>query len=141
MAIYAQTVAEFKAAAVAVNPSGRFDHGRTVDLSQQYDGDYPLIWLYPWNIQDPEDNGFLYRHPQMLVGFWELDKPHSSNEQRKEIIARMEVLKDAFITQLKSNNKIQVSSVVSEPLYQYHNGTVTGIGVKLVYQNFDPLCP
>lgn len=142
MAIYVQTVNEIKAAAVAVNPHGRFDHGRTVDLSQSFDGYYPLIWLYPWNIQDPENSGFLYRHPVVLIGFWELDKPESNNEQRKEIIGRMEVLKDRFIAKLREDNKkFQISNVVSEPLYQMHNGTLTGIGVKFVYQNFDPLCP
>ena len=138
MAIYKQTVNEIKVAAVTVNPNGRFEEGRVVDLSQKFKGSYPMIWLYPWRISDPDPRNFLYRHP-LVIGFWEPDKPHSSVEERREIIHRMEVLKDLFVAKLKEQNpQHQISALFSEPQYQMHNQTVSGYAVSFTYENFSP---
>lgn len=138
MAIYKQTVDEIRLAANAVNPHGRFEEGRVVDLSQKFKGSYPMIWLYPWRIRDPDASQFIYNHP-LVIGFWELDKPHSSVEERREIIHRMEVLKDLFMAEIIARNRRhQISAVFSEPQYQMHNQTVSGYAVSFNYQNYSP---
>jgi hypothetical protein len=136
---YQQTVNEIRNAANAVNKNGRFDHGRIVDLSQAFNGSYPLIWLYPWRSTDPNVGDFLSTHP-LVIGFWMQDRPDTSTLEREEIIAKMEVLKDSFIEKLRENSQVDLRNVSSEPQYQMHNGTLSGYAVSFTYQNFSP-CP
>ena len=135
--IYKQTVSEIRAAANAVNPNGRFHHGRVVDSSQAFKGSYPLIFLYPWRMRDPEQADILYVHP-LVVAFWEQDKPHSSMEEREDLISRMEILKDAFVAKLRENSLVDVSRVTSEPQYFMHNGSVSGYAISFEYKNTSP---
>jgi hypothetical protein len=136
--IYKQTVNEIKAAANLVNPHGHFDHGRVVDFSQDFKKDGPIIWLYPWKIKDPVVSDFIYEHP-IVIGFYEHDTPHSSNEERLNIIDRMEALMEEFMDQLLTDNsKFSAYGIESEPQYQMHNQTVSGFAVRFTYQNFDP---
>lgn len=135
--IYLQTVEEIRTAAMAVNPDGRFDHGRHVDLSQEFEGSYPFIFLYPWDMIDPNQSDFLYNHP-LIVGFWEEDKPNSTTQEREELIGRMEMLKDKFMSKLRENKQVQITNVRSGPQYQIHNGTLSGFAVSFNYQNYEP---
>lgn len=138
--IYQQTVNEVRTAAKAVNPNGRFDHGRHVDLSQMFEGDYPLIYLYPFTISDPQGDDFLSDN-SLIVGFWKQDNPASSNEEREAIIAAMDVLSSSFLSKLKESKLIQIiGRPLREPQYQMYQGTLSGFAVRFTYQNFSP-CP
>lgn len=137
---YQQTVNEVRAAAIAVNPDGRFDHGRHVDLSQMFEGDYPFIYLYPFTIQDPAGEDFLV-DSTLLVGFWMQDKPESTNAEREQLIAEMDVLSQAFLSKLKESKLVQIIGRPSrEPQYSMYQGTLSGFAARFQYQNFDP-CP
>lgn len=134
---YLQTVAEIRTAANAVN-GNRFDHGRIVDFSQNFDKKFPYIWLYPFTSTDatsPDDN---FDSHTLTVGFWQQDKPDTSVQEREAIIGEMDALCTAFMTYLTTNNKVLVTAVNREPQYQMHQGHVSGYAVRFTYQNLVP---
>jgi hypothetical protein len=133
---YLKTVSELRAVAAIVNPDGTFDHGKKVDFSQNFDKPFPAIFLYPFEIRDPEDS-FLDTST-LTLGFWMQDRPDTSVYERETIIGQMDLLCTAFMTQLKTNNLISVTGVVREPQYQFHQATVSGFAVRFQYQNFTP---
>lgn len=136
---YQQTVNEIKAAAETVNPNGRFAHGRHVDLSQEFEGDYPFIYLYPMTISPGVDPNFIDTNTIML-GFWMEDKPESTNTEREAIIAAMDALSTSFIEQLEDSKGVRITSLTKEPQYQMYQGTLSGFAIRFQYQNFTP-CP
>jgi hypothetical protein len=134
---YQSTVSEIRAAAlVALNGQGRFDHGRHVDLSQKFDGEYPFIFLYPVTVQRPDSPGFINRG-NILIGFWMQDQPDTSTLEREQIIAQMDTLSDVFLTALELNEKSRITGVRKEPQYQMYQGTVSGFAISFTYENFD----
>jgi hypothetical protein len=137
---YASTIQEIRTAANAVNPNGRFSHGRHVDLSQMYEGDYAMIYLYPININKSVDPDFIDTNT-ILLGFFMQDKPHSTNEERESIIALMDTLSDEFLSVLNEMKAVKVSSVSKEPQYQMYQGTLSGFALRFNYQNFSPCDP
>jgi hypothetical protein len=136
---YQQTVNEIRAAAEAVNPDGRFSHGRHVDLSQMFEGYYSMIYLYPFTINQSVDPEFI-DSSTLLMGFFAQDKPDTSNEEREQIIADMDELSELFIEQLVLNKYAKITQLTKEPQYQQYQGTISGFAVRFNYQNFTP-CP
>lgn len=134
---YQQTVNEIRTAAEAINPGGRFEHGRHVDLSQGFDGAYPIIYLYPTNITPAEDPDFI-DSTLVLLGFFDQDKTDTSPLQREAIIAAMDVLSDAFLSKLSENKLVKITNKKKEPQYQMYQGTLSGFAVQFTYQNFTP---
>jgi hypothetical protein len=134
---YLQTVNEIRAAAYAANPNGRFHHGRRVDTSQKFDGAYPLIWLYPFQITDAVE---VLDTSDLLIGFWMQDAPDSSVEEREAIIGQMDTLVDLFLEKIRLNKQVSLTNVIREPQYLGHSGTLSGFGLRFNYQNFAP-CP
>lgn len=132
---YQSTVNEIRAAAQAVNPNGRFAHGRHVDLSQMFEGDYSMIYLYPVTTSPGIDPNFIDTHT-ILLGFWQQDKPESTNEERESLIASMDVLSSAFMNELGDLKGVKISNVSKEPQYQMYQGTLSGFAVRFQYQNF-----
>lgn len=133
---YQSTVNEIRAAAnTALNGSGRFDHGRHVDLSSKFDGDYPFIFLYPITITPPDSPGFIDRN-SMLIGFWMEDKPDTSTLEREAIIAQMDLLSNIFLETLGDNSKVRITGQRKEPQYQMYQGTLSGFALQLTYENF-----
>lgn len=133
---YLQTVAEIRAAASAVN-GNRFDHGRRVDFSQNFNKGFPYIWLYPFQVADPVGDAFLDTST-LLMGFWMADRPDTSVEEREQIIGQMDLLCTAFLNQLRLNKLVSATAVTREPQYQMHQSTVSGFAVRFTYQNFAP---
>lgn len=132
---YQSTVTEIRTAAEAVNPHGRFMHGRHVDLSQDAEGCYPVIYLYPITTNRATDPEFIDSH-NLTIGFWMEDKPDSSNEDRENIIAKMDQLSDEFLLVLEELRGSRISNVQKEPQYQMYQGTLSGYAIRLTYQNF-----
>lgn len=139
---YLQTVNAVESAANTVNPTGMFDHGRVVDASQAFRGPFPVIWLYPMNTDIPSPGGPEFIDDNvLLIGFWKQDKPASTTAERKQIIADMDTLARAFLVQLVADKLIRIiGKIREEPQYQMYNGTVSGVALRLTYQNFAP-CP
>lgn len=117
-------------------PTGRFDHGRHVDISQKFDGAYPFIFLYPVTVRRPDSPDFIDRS-DILLGFWIQDRPDTSTLEREVIIAQMDSLSDAFLNKLYENDKIRVTGVRKEPQYQMYQSTVSGFAVQFTLENYD----
>ena len=134
---YISTVSEIRAAATAaLNGQGRFDHGRHVDLSQKFDGEYPFIFLYPITIANPDSPGFIDRN-NIMIGFWKEDRPDSSTIEREQSIAEMDALSDLFLSALDEQPKARITSIRKEPQYQMYQGTVSGFAISFTYENYD----
>jgi len=123
------------AATEALNGTGRFDHGRHVDISQKFDGDYPFIFLYPVTINKADTPNFIDKN-SILIGFWQQDQADSSTDKREQIIAEMDVLSDSFLSILSENDKIRISAVRKEPQFQMYQGTVSGFAIQFTFENF-----
>lgn len=135
---YQSTVNEIRAAAItALNGTGRFDHGRHIDLSQKFSGDYPFIFLYPITVTPADSPDFIDKN-NLLIGFWMQDSPESSTIQREQIIAHMDVLSTAFMIVLADDSMVRVTNVRKEPQYGMYAGTLSGFAIQLTYQNFTP---
>ncbi len=135
---YLQTINEVRTVAQVVNPTGRFDHGRIIDVSQAFAGDYPVIWLYPFNTLTPNADEIL-DDSTLLIGFWQQDSPASTNAEREQIIGAMYDLAKQFFTQLQLNKLVRINGKVQlEPQYQMYSGTVSGYAARFNYQNFAP---
>ena len=136
---YQSTVNEMRTAAEAVNPNGRFDHGRKLDLSEKHEGKYPFIFLYPLNVTPGVDPNFVDTST-VLIGFWQQDSPDSKTVDRESLIAQMDALSTSFIAQLLLNKKVRITNLSKEPQYQMYQSTVSGMAIRFNYQNFTP-CP
>jgi hypothetical protein len=133
---YQDTVNQIRAAATAaLAGTGRFDHGRHVDISQKFDGDYPFIFLYPVTVNAADSPGFIDRN-NVLIGFWMQDRPDSSTLQREVIIAQMDELSNLFLEALDANDKVRVSGIRKEPQYQMYQGTLSGFAIQFTFENF-----
>lgn len=131
------TVNEIRSAAnSALDGTGRFDHGRHVDISQKFDGEYPFIFLYPVTVVRPDSPGFINRG-NILIGFWMQDRPDTSTLERETIIAQMDELSDLFLESIEANDKARITGVRKEPQYQMYQGTLSGFAVQFLYENYD----
>jgi hypothetical protein len=130
MGSYKQIVDACRSAATTVNASGTFGHGRIVAISQEsIEGVFPYIALYPFNTSGVSVDDATSKANPILLGFWEQDTPDSSMEDQEAIIDRMDELADAFLVAL--SDIIDIRSFVKEPQYQFYNGTVSGVAVKI----------
>lgn len=128
MGTYSTTVDAIRTASEAINPDGRFTHGRKVDVSQRYDGAYPLINLFPFKTpRDSDDND----SPQILIGFFMQDSPVTSMEEREALISQMDDLSDAFYEEISQSKTIRIEKFTKEPQYQIYSGTISGYAVSL----------
>ena len=133
---YQSTVNEIRTAAnAALSGNGRFDHGRHVDISQKFDGDYPFIFLYPITVI-PADSPDFIDQSNIMIGFWMQDRPDTSTLDREQIIAQMDVLSDLFLQALETNEKIRITARRKEPQYQMYQGTVSGFALQFTYRNY-----
>lgn len=134
---YQSTVNAIRTAAIAaLDGAGRFDHGRHVDISQKFDGEYPFIFLYPVTVNAPDSPGFIDRS-NLMIGFWMQDRPDTSTTERESIIAQMDALSNSFLAAL-DGDKVRMSGIRKEPQYQMYQGTLSGFAVQLTFENFDP---
>ncbi len=128
MATYSDIVTAIEAAANEVNPDGRFLDGRKIDVSQSFDGAYPLINLYPFITQ--QDNGGDNDTSNILLGFWVQDTPETTPLERRALITAMDELSDAFKDALNESKVLQMNDFKKEPQYQFYSGTLSGYAVS-----------
>lgn len=130
---YITIVNSLRSAALTVNPTGYFHNGRIVDFSQESIVDkFPVICLYPFVTSLSADDTF--DSSTMLIGLFEQDDPASSMAEREQIIQRMVNLAKAFVNAIKfQNKKFGVNAAQAEPVYQFFNGTVTGVLLRFTY--------
>jgi len=134
---YQTTVDSIRKAAQAVNPNGRFINGRHVDISQAFDGAYSVICLYPININKGVDPEFIDSNV-ILLGFFQQDRPDTSNDEREQIVSDMDELSDLFLEELAESKFVKITNVTKEPQFQQYLGTISGFAVRFTLQNFTP---
>lgn len=115
--------------AKAVNENGTFVHGRRSDGSLEYDGDFPQIHLYPFNGVIDIQNNYSGTY-DVLMAFWEQDSPDTTNEQREEIIAKMDTLCKMFILQFDNSVNGVVSNIQVQPQYRTLSATLSGYALS-----------
>ena len=134
---YQLIVDAIRTAAKAVNDSGTFIHGRRADGSLEDNQPVPQIHLYPFVTSPQSNKNFVLA--DIIMAFWEQDSPGTSNFQRQEIIAEMDVLSDAFITELESA-LVEITGIRKEPQYRTLSATLSGYAVTFKFTIFDPPC-
>jgi hypothetical protein len=137
---YLSTVNEIQAAAIAVNPTGRFDHGGHVDISQMYEGEMPFIYLYPPVIYPGIDPDFIDTNI-LTIGFWFQDDPKSSTLERKLLLSQSDDLSKQFLDKLLENKYIKITDrTQKDPAFKEYQGCWSGFILRISYQNFSA-CP
>ena len=114
--------------AVSVNPAGFFVHGRRSDVTTHHDKPMPQIFLLP--LRHTTDLANDVERFTVTMGFFRQDTPETSEEQREEIIAEMDVLSSAFVSALYEFNTIQMGAVTKTPEYRQFAGTLSGYGIS-----------
>lgn len=111
-----------------VNPTGLFVHARRTDGSLEYDKNFPQIHLYPvrseYNLQG--DN---VRHNIILM-FWDQDRPETTNDEREAIIAAMDNLSNTFLFALNLDVNVSLSNILKTPEYRQLAATASGYGLS-----------
>lgn len=123
----------------AVPIGARFIHGRLMDFSNSYTGEYPLITLLPFTTTDgrgTSDDRF--DSTPLVVGFWKEDRPDTTPEEREAIIAEMDLLSDTYLDSLLGLSDIQLVSILKEPQYQMFQGTLSGFAVSFTLNILRP---
>lgn len=128
---FQQTLDAMRDAANAVNPTGHFIHGRNAAAANSSDESYPRIHLYPF-IQERDPLDTEARTSDLLFSFVNIDSGAQDEDERETIISEMDVLVDAFLSELETTNEndIEFSSVRTEPQYQILEG-VSGYSLNL----------
>lgn len=134
---YLNVVNANRAANAIVNPTGSFHNGRIVDFSQESIVDkFPAICLYPFTITGARPGEFM-DSSDLMLGFFMQDDPSSSMTQREALISEMDELALDYIEALRGVvKKYDVQSARREPVYQFFNGAVSGVLVRLSYLTF-----
>lgn len=122
-----------------VNPDGTNRHGRRDDRSLASVGQaQPLGWLLPITVTDPEPGAILFSS-QVIIGFYMQDSPDTSEEEREEIIRKMNDLMTQFIGALRLlEKKHDVRTVRREPQYRMFSGTLSGVAASFNYLTLEP---
>jgi hypothetical protein len=121
----------------AAVPAGcRFIHGRLVDFSQSFDGVYPLVTLLPFTVTDARSTpDAIFDSANIILGFWQQDRPDTTPEQREAIIAEMDALSDQFLNELlETSATYKLTNIQKEPQYQFYQGTLSGYAVSFTLQ-------
>src|SRR5687768_2384443 len=104
---YKSTVDIIRTVANEVNPSGRFICGRLVDLSNRFNGDYPIIFL-PSSFKTRKLNRSDFNESRIILAFIDQDKPDSDEEYREDLIDRMQTLSELFYSKITENKRVDV---------------------------------
>lgn len=114
--------------ATTVNPTGLFVHARRTDGSLEYDKTFPQIHLYPVR-SELELNNENIKHNIILM-FWDQDRPETTNEEREAIIAAMDDLSNIFLFALNANPNVSLSNILKTPEYRQLAATASGYGLS-----------
>lgn len=118
----------------------RFIHGRLIDFSQSFTGVYPLVTLLPFTVTDARSTpDAVFDSANLILGFWQQDRPDTTPEEREAIIAEMDTLSDVFINNLlESSPALKLSNIQKEPQYQFYQGTLSGYAISFTIQLISP---
>ncbi len=123
----------------AIPSDARFIHGRFTDFSQGYTGAFPLVTLLPFTITDARSTpDGVFDSAQIVVGFWQQDRPDTTPVEREAIISEMDVLSDQFINSLLDSPAVKLSNIQKEPQYQMFQATLSGFAVSFTINLVSP---
>jgi hypothetical protein len=121
-------------------PEGaRFLHGRLIDFTQNYSGVYPLVTLLPFTLNDARSTpDAIFDSANVVVGFWEQDRPDTSPAEREATITAMDELSDAFLDAILESPAVKLTNIQKEPQYQMFQATLSGFAVSFTLQLIAP---
>jgi len=120
---YLETVAFIRGIAETVNTNGDFVHGRRVDGSAAYDGNFPMILLEPFITSKDLVKGSAVAN--ISLGFLFKDAAENTPEQREVIISQADAMCSAFEAELLESS-VDTGIVRESPFYLLFAGTVSG---------------
>ena len=124
----------------AATPNGcRFIHGRLTDFSQGYAGAFPLVTLLPFTVTDARSTpDGVFDSANVVVGFWQQDRPDTTSEERERLVAEMDVLSDQFLDSVLESPSVKISNIQKEPQYQMFQATLSGFAVSFTINLVSP---
>lgn len=131
--MYIDIVNTLREAAEHVNPKGVFYHGRVSDANLYIESKpLPQIHLYPFRITHPIRNS-VDVVPNVLMAFIFQDTPHTSDEDRTDIVNEADRMQRLFENWLIAND-ITYSNYEAEPFFKQFNGVTSGMFVRFQLQ-------
>lgn len=127
--MYKDFVDTIKDIAFEVNPNGTFYHGRVSDANLAIEKQpTPQIHLYPFKVTRPDGNQAIDTYT-ILLAFIFQDTPHTSDEDRLEIIDNADIMQRRFEQWLIAKN-VNYSGYEAEPYFKQFNGITSGMFVR-----------
>lgn len=122
---YEELVDIIRAVATAVNPTGFYLNavGGRKDASEYYNEDGPQIFLY--GLRSKRDPKTSTRTWSFVVLFVKQDRPDTTEAQREQILADMDVLSTTFLQYLFNNYNIDFT-LDDSPENRILQGTYSG---------------
>lgn len=140
---YQDVVDMCRNAAIAVNSSGFFVHGRREDYSLEFDnaayrnGECGIGLLMPTpQITDSFSDGT--RTYNLLFVFMLQDAQDSTLLEREQIVAAMDVLSNTYINYMIANYPIEPIACIKTPDIRNFQGTLSGVSLSLTIKTIKP---
>lgn len=126
-----------EATALSLGDSIQFTYGRTSDFNMMRDKKYPYITLDPLSAAPTytDNNVFNYMKTWSVgMGFYELDKEASTQDEYKKILDDMDSLVDMFINKLNfysdsqkiTSNQFVLTGISQQPFIKATADILTG---------------
>ncbi|WP_421752922.1 hypothetical protein [Croceimicrobium sp.] len=114
--------------ALATADNVDFFEGRLADTYKTGEEGRDAIHLYPF-ITEKTNFGV---STDLSIGFWRIDSPRNGNDDRRKIVASMDVLSDLFLDALEDEADVEFVSVPKkEPQYQSLSPSYSGYFVTI----------
>lgn len=117
----------------------KFQHGLALDASLFSVDNLPCVILFPFISNVTIQNNF-YESYNLLIGFYDQDRPDTSTEEREAIISQMDRLSREFILLLDNNVSGNITAIKREPQYRQYGGTVSGYAIQLTLESGGTIC-
>jgi hypothetical protein len=128
--MYIDVINILKEIAFEINPRGTFYHGRVSDANLYIEKKpMPQVHLYPFTIQPNGDSFAVDVIPEILIALVFQDSPHTSDEDRNEIINEADIMQRRLRTWLNEKGLVY-SNYRAQPYFKEFNGVTSGMFVR-----------
>lgn len=127
-------------ASLAMNANGFFMHGRIEDYSLHFDepayraGECGIGLIMPTPKISVQDTIRIY---QLFLLFMVQDAPDSTELEREQIVANMDLLSHNYVNYIKANYQIEILSHEKVPDIRNFQGTLSGISLNLTIKTLN----
>lgn len=126
---YIEVIDVFRTICHKINERGTFYHGRVSDANLALEKEpFPQIHTYPFRTQSFQ-NSAVEIVPNIQISFLYQDSPHSSKDDRDELISKADDLQIAFRKELDLLD-ISYTGYETTPFFKEFNGVASGMYVR-----------